>query len=226
MATHHWYCGVVAAGSAAQGISSVRVRMSVLGLQKSMFGMGLLGCENQPRRMIPKLKRSMCNQGRGVDAITHVHPELCVCNVTWLDTILLALPLAGEMVLLLHWSLLNYAAVVKILKKHDKRTGLLLRAPYLANVLQQVTPSCEDIGLPSRSIHTPCMIQPTLRVLSTCCHVTWCVREAFCMLGLFNDSSQSLQAPTTQINYCLWCALPVLFVPAALLLHQCDEPAG
>lgn len=26
---------------------------------------------------------------------------------------------------------------VKILKKHDKRTGLLLRAPYLANVLQQ-----------------------------------------------------------------------------------------
>ena len=41
------------------------------------------------------------------------------------------------MVLLLHWSLLNYAAVVKILKKHDKRTGLLLRAPYLANVLQQ-----------------------------------------------------------------------------------------
>lgn len=44
----------------------------------------------------------------------------------------------GEMVLLLHWSLLNYAAVVKILKKHDKRTRVLLRAPYLANVLQQV----------------------------------------------------------------------------------------
>lgn len=31
---------------------------------------------------------------------------------------------AGEMVLLLHWSLLNYAAVVKILKKHGER-GLL-----------------------------------------------------------------------------------------------------
>jgi hypothetical protein len=27
---------------------------------------------------------------------------------------------AGEMVLLLHWSLLNYAAVVKILKKHGE----------------------------------------------------------------------------------------------------------
>uniref|UniRef100_A0A7S0V5U9 SPX domain-containing protein n=1 Tax=Polytomella parva TaxID=51329 RepID=A0A7S0V5U9_9CHLO len=43
----------------------------------------------------------------------------------------------GEMVLLLHWSLLNYAAVVKILKKHDKRTGVLLRSPYIGNVLQQ-----------------------------------------------------------------------------------------
>jgi len=40
--------------------------------------------------------------------------------------------------MLMHWSLLNYAAVAKILKKHDKRTGLLLRAPCLTNVLQQV----------------------------------------------------------------------------------------
>ena len=29
-----------------------------------------------------------------------------------------ALLFAGEMVLLLHWSMLNYTAVVKILKKH------------------------------------------------------------------------------------------------------------
>mmetsp|Transcript_37329 Transcript_37329/g.83055 ORF Transcript_37329/g.83055 Transcript_37329/m.83055 type:complete len:323 (+) Transcript_37329:409-1377(+) len=43
----------------------------------------------------------------------------------------------GEMVLMLHWSLINYSAIVKILKKHDKRTGVLLRAPYLANVLHQ-----------------------------------------------------------------------------------------
>ncbi|KAL6760322.1 hypothetical protein V8C86DRAFT_2557043 [Haematococcus lacustris] len=43
----------------------------------------------------------------------------------------------GNCILLLHWSLLNYAAVAKILKKHDKRTGVLLRAPCLANVLQQ-----------------------------------------------------------------------------------------
>eukprot|EP00798_Chlamydomonas_sp_ICE-L_P008655 gene8655-34107_t len=43
----------------------------------------------------------------------------------------------GEVVLLLHWSLLNYAAVVKILKKHDKHSGVLLRAPYLAKLLHQ-----------------------------------------------------------------------------------------
>uniref|UniRef100_A0A7R9YT16 SPX domain-containing protein n=1 Tax=Chlamydomonas euryale TaxID=1486919 RepID=A0A7R9YT16_9CHLO len=45
--------------------------------------------------------------------------------------------LHGELVLVLHWSLINYSAIVKILKKHDKRTGVFLRAPYLANVLQQ-----------------------------------------------------------------------------------------
>ncbi len=44
---------------------------------------------------------------------------------------------SGELVIILHWSLINYSAIVKILKKHDKRTGVLLRAPYLANVLQQ-----------------------------------------------------------------------------------------
>lgn len=43
----------------------------------------------------------------------------------------------GELVMILHWSLINYSAIVKILKKHDKRSGVLLRAPYLANVLMQ-----------------------------------------------------------------------------------------
>lgn len=48
--------------------------------------------------------------------------------------------------LLLHWSLLNLAAVAKILKKHDKLSALhgavLLKAPVLANVLQQVRARC------------------------------------------------------------------------------------
>ena len=43
----------------------------------------------------------------------------------------------GGLVLQLHWSSLNYASLVKILKKHDKVTGLALRSPFLANVLRQ-----------------------------------------------------------------------------------------
>lgn len=53
--------------------------------------------------------------------------------------------LHGEMVLLLHWSLLNFAAVVKILKKHDKHTGIALRGPVLSRVLQQPFYSTESI---------------------------------------------------------------------------------
>ncbi|KAL6760066.1 hypothetical protein V8C86DRAFT_2560066 [Haematococcus lacustris] len=44
----------------------------------------------------------------------------------------------GELVLLLHWSLLNFAAVVKIVKKHDKlRTGIELRAAVQAVIMHQ-----------------------------------------------------------------------------------------
>jgi len=43
----------------------------------------------------------------------------------------------GTLVLLQNWSALNYAALVKILKKHDKHSKLALRSPYLANVLKQ-----------------------------------------------------------------------------------------
>ncbi len=41
--------------------------------------------------------------------------HLCRKVLTWVGVLS-----AGEMVLLLHWSLLNYAAVVKILKKHGE----------------------------------------------------------------------------------------------------------
>lgn len=54
----------------------------------------------------------------------------------------------GEMVLLLHWSLVNYAGVAKILKKHDKLLGTVGRPlhPFLANVLQQPFTSTEGIS--------------------------------------------------------------------------------
>ncbi|XP_012571556.1 SPX domain-containing protein 2-like isoform X2 [Cicer arietinum] len=43
----------------------------------------------------------------------------------------------GEMVLLMNYSALNYTGLVKIIKKHDKRTGALLRLPFIQEVLNQ-----------------------------------------------------------------------------------------
>ncbi|XP_057981372.1 SPX domain-containing protein 3 [Malania oleifera] len=43
----------------------------------------------------------------------------------------------GEMVLLESYSNINYTGLAKILKKYDKRTGGLLRLPFIQKVLQQ-----------------------------------------------------------------------------------------
>lgn len=43
----------------------------------------------------------------------------------------------GEMVLLENYSAWNYTGLVKIIKKHDKRTGGLLRVPFIQSVLQE-----------------------------------------------------------------------------------------
>uniref|UniRef100_A0A2P2IRN5 Uncharacterized protein MANES_14G132600 n=1 Tax=Rhizophora mucronata TaxID=61149 RepID=A0A2P2IRN5_RHIMU len=43
----------------------------------------------------------------------------------------------GEMVLLENYSALNYTGLVKILKKYEKRTGALIRLPFIQKVLQQ-----------------------------------------------------------------------------------------
>ncbi|KAK9149644.1 hypothetical protein Scep_008401 [Stephania cephalantha] len=43
----------------------------------------------------------------------------------------------GEMVLLENYSALNYTGLVKILKKYEKRTGSLIRLPYIQKVLQE-----------------------------------------------------------------------------------------
>ncbi|KAE8664283.1 SPX domain-containing protein 1 [Hibiscus syriacus] len=43
----------------------------------------------------------------------------------------------GEMVLLENYSALNYSGLVKIIKKYDKRSGALVRLPFIQKVLQQ-----------------------------------------------------------------------------------------
>ena len=55
----------------------------------------------------------------------------------------------GEMLLLVHWSILAYTGLVKILKKHHKRTGLLVRAPHLDNLLSQPFCSVEVRAAPT-----------------------------------------------------------------------------
>uniref|UniRef100_A0A0A9F1F5 SPX domain-containing protein n=1 Tax=Arundo donax TaxID=35708 RepID=A0A0A9F1F5_ARUDO len=45
--------------------------------------------------------------------------------------------LHGEMVLLENYSALNYTGLVKILKKYEKRTGALIRLPFIQNVMQE-----------------------------------------------------------------------------------------
>ena len=60
----------------------------------------------------------------------------------------------GQMLLLVHWSILAYTGLVKILKKHHKRTGLLVRAPHLDNLLSQ--PFCSvEVGPAFLSLATP-----------------------------------------------------------------------
>ena len=55
----------------------------------------------------------------------------------------------GEQLMLFHWSVLAYTGLVKILKKHRKRTGAPLHAPHLENLLSQpfcsVEVTCEMI---------------------------------------------------------------------------------
>ncbi|PON81430.1 SPX domain containing protein [Trema orientale] len=45
--------------------------------------------------------------------------------------------LHGEMILLVIYSILNYTGLVKITKKHDKRSGALIRLPFIKGVLQE-----------------------------------------------------------------------------------------
>jgi len=52
----------------------------------------------------------------------------------------------GELVLLLHWSLVNYAGTIKILKKHDKLLGGHAQSALLSNVLRQPFTSTESIS--------------------------------------------------------------------------------
>ncbi|KAG6608151.1 SPX domain-containing protein 1, partial [Cucurbita argyrosperma subsp. sororia] len=52
----------------------------------------------------------------------------------------------GEMVLLENYSALNYTGLAKILKKYDKRSGELIRVPFIKKVLRQPFYSTDVLG--------------------------------------------------------------------------------
>lgn len=87
----------------------------------------------------------------------------------------------GELLLLLHWSLLAYTGLVKILKKHLKRTGLPVRAPQLENLLSQPFCSVEVRSCPG-TVSLPrwiklCMFEELVWGAGLLSHVTalpWC----------------------------------------------------
>lgn len=54
--------------------------------------------------------------------------------------------LHGELVLLLHWSIVNYAGVLKILKKHDKMLGGHAQKQLMSSILHQPFTSTESIN--------------------------------------------------------------------------------
>ncbi|XP_041003246.1 SPX domain-containing protein 1 [Juglans microcarpa x Juglans regia] len=59
------------------------------------------------------------------------------CNEEMMKTRKEIVDFHGEMVLLENYSALNYTGLVKILKKYDKRTGALIRLPFIQKVLQE-----------------------------------------------------------------------------------------
>lgn len=56
------------------------------------------------------------------------------------------LTLHGQTLLMLHWSMLAYTGLVKIMKKYHKRTGQLLNAPDMSDLLSH--PFCCTEVLP------------------------------------------------------------------------------
>lgn len=72
-----------------------------------------------------------CRHARGKDQGAWLSsPEMRRIRSQFID-------LHGELVLLLHWSIVNYAGILKILKKHDKLLGGHAQKDLVGSILQQ-----------------------------------------------------------------------------------------
>ncbi len=78
---------------------------------------------------LAQLQQELAWQGRSLEERQQVYKRLVDFH--------------GETLLLMHWSILAYTAIVKLLKKHHKHTGLLVQAPQLRDALSQPSWSSE-----------------------------------------------------------------------------------
>lgn len=88
-----------------------------------------LFCKQELKERIEKIKEKNCKNGEFASESEFSEEMMDIRR----DLV----SIHGEMVLLKNYSSLNFAGLVKILKKYDKRTGGLLRLPFTQVVLHQ-----------------------------------------------------------------------------------------
>ncbi|KAK3436629.1 hypothetical protein EUGRSUZ_C01177 [Eucalyptus grandis] len=113
-----------AAGGAAEGMTKEEVEFIRL-LEAELEKFNFFFVEKEEEYII-KLKELQDRMGKAKDS----NEEMMKIRKEIVD-------FHGEMVLLENYSALNYTGLVKILKKYDKRTGALIRLPFIQRVLQQ-----------------------------------------------------------------------------------------
>jgi hypothetical protein len=118
----------------------------------------------------------------------------------------------GELLMLLHWSILAYTGLVKILKKHRKRTGTLLHAPHLEHLLAQ--PFC-SVEVRDQS----CWFR---RILGFVFSFFFCGGVALLRQG---HSIAILVTPPSYVNLLVTCTRAVVSIPH-LALHVVSVSFG
>lgn len=88
------------------------------------------------------------------------------------DLLQLLVNFHGDAVMLLNWSHVNFSAVVKTLKKFDKRTGSCLRTPLMQQALCQVRWMVCHTWHACHACHMSTALRPYARVAACCACTT------------------------------------------------------
>ncbi|KAG6741764.1 hypothetical protein POTOM_055043 [Populus tomentosa] len=128
------YCGLMVAFKVFPICMFCKSELIVLGgvvrqYVKRRLSMGLEGLDKELKERIESLKENSSKDG--------VFTSESEFSEEMMDIRKDLVTIHGEMVLLKNYSSLNFAGLVKILKKYDKRTGGLLRLPFTQLALHQ-----------------------------------------------------------------------------------------